>query len=158
MKKLFLISPVILLLAFVFINCSGSKDYEKNFYLEYSVKSYTVKYSFDLALKGTTLNVNYLSFENSSSKVKTFSNQGNITEDLYNYLKEVNFQNVKQPEQLNQLDAPIRKLIVNFDSYKINLDLSRVKNEPASVKKLLEILFGHLDKLIPGWRKDSGLE
>jgi len=153
----------LLLFAFAVIfssaGCNSSKvDVPNDMYVKYFIKGSLIKYETTIELTKDNMKLAYLS--SSTGKISKFeytTDEAQVSK-VYNFVKTNKLLLRESPKPDLLPDAPEENFVVTYGGKSNTIDFGSVKEKPAELQQLKNMLFDIAEKYKPGWKKDAGLE
>ena len=129
-------------------------DIPEDLHIKYHSKGHLIDYEQNIEITEYTLKVNYVK-PNEERKYAPRTIKGDpMLDDIYSYIKDVDFLEKSQPIGEMLSDAPEESLTVSYDGKTKTINFGNLKDPPEYITKLRTLIFDFATYYFPEWKHD----
>ena len=115
-------------------------------------------YELLINLNGNELKLTYQNGQNKTSGNGIYTIKDREANEIYKYLKSINFVSMKDPEGERMLDAAQQYIKGGYDDKSNGINFGGVKNPPDNIVKAKNMIVELASKYNKSFNKDMGIE
>ncbi len=155
--KLYILFSAFLLSTLLF-SCSSRVTGSSENSVQYYSHGYLIPFEVRITVTGNKLEVFYTKPGMQSPFDESYSITDNERNELFDYLKEIDFLKMDIPEPERKTDAPVTKIKADLNGSSREIDIGQLSAIPQSLTTLKTKIFDLASVYKPGWKKEIGFE
>ncbi|HKB87698.1 MAG TPA: hypothetical protein VKD08_16085 [Ignavibacteriaceae bacterium] len=147
-----------ILFSFSLLNCNNRMTGAADDSVQFYSKGYQIPFEVKIAVTDNNMELFYTGNEMQAPFSKTYSITDNEKDELFGYLKDINFLKMDIPEPEMRRDAPVTKLTAKLNGDSREIDIGQMSSVPDPLADLKTKMFNLASAYKPGWKKEVGFE